>query len=85
MEEVGYLEHELGNLLLGESRDLPPLYNQLSARPVRDAQFLWRCKEAAEVSWIEIDTQRPQIVLCKGKALCQVVMIFSSSPQSTAC
>ena len=48
-EEVSYQEHELANLMLRESRDLPPAYDQLQRKPARDADFLWRCREAAAV------------------------------------
>ena len=49
-QEVAYREYELGHFFLEECRDLPPMYDQLSRRPVKDGNFFWRCRTAAEVA-----------------------------------
>ena len=55
-EEASYCEHELGNLLLEESRDLPPVYDQLQRKPIKGADITWQLTEAANVlfnvSWM---------------------------------
>ena len=48
-QEASYCEHELGNLLLEESRDLPPMYDQLQRKPIKDADLNWQLTEAANV------------------------------------
>lgn len=49
--EAAYRECELANMLLEEVRDLPPHYDQLRTKPVRDEAYFWRCREASEVSF----------------------------------
>ena len=52
-QEACYCEHELGNLLLEESRDLPPTYDQLQRKPVQDVGLTWQLTEAANVGVFE--------------------------------